>query len=83
MKTRCTNSNVPKFRRYGARGISICPRWLDSFENFLADMGERPIGYTLERKNNNGNYEPSNCCWATPKEQAQNKTNNNRRICEY
>jgi hypothetical protein len=71
MWTRCTNPNVKSYKDYGGRGITICLRW-EQFENFLADMGERPTGLTLDRKNVNGNYEPSNCRWATRKEQAMN-----------
>ena len=73
MKSRCTNPNVPTYESYGGRGITICAEWM-YFENFLADMGERPsANYTLERKDNEGNYEPGNCGWATYAEQSLNK----------
>lgn len=79
MTQRCTNPNDEAYRHYGGRGITICARW-KGFENFLADMGERPNGLTLDRfPNNNGNYEPGNCRWATAKQQANN-TRNNRLI---
>jgi hypothetical protein len=70
---RCYHSNHIHYKYYGGRGIKICDRWLNSFQNFLIDMGERPEGTTLDRKNNDGNYEPSNCRWATPKEQIKNR----------
>ena len=73
MRSRCYNSNDPYFHRYGARGIRVCKRWLDSFENFLADMGERPQGLTLERKKNDFDYSFSNCKWGTRTEQSQNR----------
>jgi hypothetical protein len=73
MITRCTNPNTRHYPRYGGRGIAVCDRWRNSFENFLADMGERPDGTTLDRyPNRDGNYEPGNCRWATAKEQATN-----------
>jgi hypothetical protein len=77
MKTRCTNANQPGAKDYVLRGISVCDRWMDSFENFLADMGERPPGCSIDRINNDGNYEPGNCRWATTKEQAANKRRTN------
>ena len=74
MKQRCSNPNNVGYRLYGARGIKVCKRWLgkQGFENFLADLGERPRDKTLDRKKNRLGYEPSNCRWATAAEQAQN-----------
>jgi hypothetical protein len=72
MKGRCLNSSNSNFLDYGGRGITICERWL-TFENFLADMGEKPDGLTLDRIDNDGNYEPNNVRWATRLEQGQNK----------
>lgn len=74
MIARCTNPNHKDYRYYGGRGIRVCGRWLDSFANFYADMGSRPRGaYSIDRIDNDGNYEPSNCRWATAIEQNMNK----------
>lgn len=73
MKQRCLNPNNKSFKGYGERGITICHQWRDSFPTFLADMGERPPGYSLDRVDNSKGYEPDNCRWATPHEQRMNQ----------
>jgi hypothetical protein len=72
MVQRCTNPKSKQWPDYGGRGITVCDRWL-TFANFLADMGERPRGLSIDRINVNGSYEPGNCRWATAAEQAQNQ----------
>lgn len=86
-KDRCTNPNSHNWNWYGGRGITMCERWIESFENFLADMGEAPKGYTLERCDNEIGYTPENCRWATKADQAKNKRGtiwveyNGERLC--
>lgn len=77
IKSRCYNPNVYNYNNYGGRGIAMCDRWLNSFENFLLDMGERPSAkHSIDRINSNGDYEPSNCKWSTTKEQSRNLRTN-------
>lgn len=73
IKTRCYNKNSAFYAEYGGRGISMCQRWLDSFQAFHDDMGERPAGMTIERLNNDLGYEPGNCVWADRKTQSRNR----------
>lgn len=79
MLARCFNPKTKGYEGYGGRGITVCERWRFSFENFLADMGKRPSAvHSIDRVDNNGNYEPTNCQWRTEKEQQ-----NNKRDCRY
>jgi hypothetical protein len=79
MKQRCYNQNNVEYKRYGARGIKVCERWINSFENFREDMGERPSdNHSIDRIDVNGDYTPDNCRWATDTEQCNNKRSNRR-----
>lgn len=78
LRDRCFNKNNKSYPNYGGRGITVCERWLgrDGFIHFAKDMGPRPVGTTIDRKNNDGNYEPSNCRWATKVQQMNNMRTN-------
>lgn len=79
MKQRCSNPKVYAYHRYGGRGIKVCDRWLESFPNFLMDMGKAPSPeHSLDRIDNDKNYEPNNCKWSTRKEQSNNRVNTKR-----
>lgn len=75
MVTRCRNAKNPGYKKYGANGIDVCPQWASSFEQFLRDVGERPVGMTLDRIDNAKGYFPGNVRWATPHEQSKNRGN--------
>jgi len=76
LKSRCCNKSISNYKNYGGRGITVCDRWLANFTNFLEDMGKKPSPvHQIDRINNNGNYEPSNCRWVTPKVNSNNRSN--------
>ena len=68
MKDRCCNPNAKQYKYYGAKGVKVCDRWLNSFDNFLVDLGFAPEGFSLARKEDKGNYEPGNCSWKSKSE---------------
>src|SRR5258708_13560785 len=78
MINRCYNKNFPAYKNYGARGIKVCSQWLTDFDKFLYDMGPRPGGLTLDRKDNSKDYSPENCKWSTASEQQRNTRANIR-----
>lgn len=78
MLARCYRMTHKRYADYGGRGIAVCPGWRQSFVKFIRDMGERPSGLTLDRKDNDGNYEPGNCRWATPRQQRHNRRDSKR-----
>ena len=78
MKNRCYNKNVPQYHNYGGRGISVCDAWRNDFMSFYNDVGEAPEGKSIDRIDNDGNYEPGNVRWSTAKEQGRNKSNNTK-----
>jgi hypothetical protein len=79
MKARCYDPRHPSYKYYGAAGVQVCQRWLDNFSNFLADMGERPDGFSLDRIEPYDDYEPDNCRWVDKHQQAINKKSKYRR----
>ena len=80
MKARCYNPNTSDYKNWGGRGITVCDRWINNYEAFEKDMGVRPsFNHSIDRIDVNGNYEPSNCRWATAKQQANNKRNKKKK----
>lgn len=75
MKQRCTDPGSTQFKWYGGRGITVCDAWINDYGKFLADMGERPEGMTLDRIDPDGDYEPANCRWANSSDQRRNRSN--------
>jgi hypothetical protein len=82
MKSRCNNPKMKNYHLYGARGITVCERWMFSFEAFLEDMGKKPEGYSLERIDNEKGYTPENCKWATYTDQCRNRRSTRRVVFE-
>ncbi len=82
MNARCHNEKAKDFKNYGARGVCVCARWRESFEAFFADIGRRPSAeHQIDRTDNNGNYEPGNCAWRTPSDNARNRRTNKLITC--